>query len=500
MDVNDDAPGLMRNVPSRQKLQSLRWIYDLARICADGMSDEHSNCPKSTENPAPLRLIDLSSGGDTLRLMKKQGMVLKYAALSYCWGSCKASGTRKSNLAERMLAFELSSLPQTLQDSIVIARKLEVPGWKMMDYYANAYLTIVPVSCDSAEQSCLGQQRWVTDQLSGLWVGKPERLLHFNHPVWELVSKEVDKSAWAKRAWAFQERQLSARIVFFGRNGIRFECREGAFDKYNCNESSPIKPDIFLPVPNTPSPEWDALWKIRAKWYNMVSDYVERQLAFESDRLIALSGVVQKFEILFHGKDEYMSGFWKNDLCQGLCWDFSTGFKRLPGEDALFQSCFADSLSLVKSQLFPSWSWCCMRRPVEWDDVAGSIPSAQLLEAIKPLNGADFAIQGKAVKLVLEAWMFPADILDRTLSEDLEVSVRLDARDKPTINPRTLAKYSAIPLLVGLYGADEAQWRASRTTILHKVYGLIIQKANSQHGGNEEYERMGMFKVLSSRH
>src|SRR5437764_2661962 len=99
----------------------------------------------------------------------------------------------------------------------------------------------------------------------------------------------------------------------------------------------------FLTSPNHCSPEWDNLEKVRSLWYLMVSEYVERQLTFESDRLIALSGVAQKFGILFGGRDEYITGFWKNDLCHGLCWRPWIGWSRK----------LRDTWSLTKSLSFP---------------------------------------------------------------------------------------------------------------------------------------------------
>ena len=210
--------------------------------------------------------------GDTLRLIDTQGLTLKYAALSYCWGSCKAGGTRTSNVADRMVAFRLSSLPQTLQDSIVLARTLKIPyiwidrlcivqgskEWateagKMMSYYANAYLTIVPIVCSSAEQSFMNPpQRWVSERLTGFWSGRSERELQFNHPAWDHVETETDRSAWNKRAWTFQERRLSARSVYFGRNGIRFECRGAAFEEHNFYDSVQQNHEVFLPLPGHP--------------------------------------------------------------------------------------------------------------------------------------------------------------------------------------------------------------------------------------------------------
>jgi hypothetical protein len=473
----------------------------------DSNPGSHQDCPKSTENPAPLRLVDVMSS-DMLRLVETKGSILKYAALSYCWGPCKAAGTRTSNVEERMISFSLASLPRTLQESIVIARTLKIPyiwidricivqgsgEWateagKMMSYYANAYLTIVPVACSSAQESFLGlHQRWVSAMLPGFWVGEPEREMQLNHPTWNHVETEVDLSAWNERAWTFQERRLSARSAFFGRNGIRFECRCAAFEQYNFRNRAQQNAEVFLPLPHSRSSEWNTLEMVRIKWYNIVTQYVERHLAFESDRLIALSGIAEQFGMLFGGQDEYISGFWKNDLCHGLCWRFWKGFSWG----------LRDAASLQKSPSFPSWSWCAMRRPVTWADGTGSIPCAQLLEAVKPSDPTSTAaIQGETVKLVLEAWTFSPAILTQNIPNELDIHVRLDAEEEPTEDLSALGECIAVVLSAYLPdGADEQVWRASPTEMLHEVYGLIVQKAGSLHGGVEEHIRLGIFEII----
>ncbi|KAK5270626.1 hypothetical protein LTR96_003903 [Exophiala xenobiotica] len=507
IDVDYNARGRIRTFPNGLNLLSLRRIYDCARVCADTKSSAHTNCPKSKENPAPLRLVEVMSG-DTLRLVETQSSSLKYAALSYCWGSCKAAGTRTSNVAERMVSFKLGILPQTLQDSIVIAHALKIryiwidrlcivqgcgewamEAGKMMSYYANSYLTIVPVACSSAEESFLGQrQQWVSERMTGFWVGKPEREFQFNHPHWEHVETEVDRSAWNERAWTFQERLLSARSVFFGRNGIRFECRGAAFEEYNFHDPAQQNPEVFLPSPNTQSSEWDSLEKVRGKWYNMVTQYVERHLAFETDRLIALAGVAERFGILFGDQDEYLSGFFKNDLSHALCWRFWKGYSRS----------LEEGISLTKSSSFPSWSWCCMKRPITWTDGTGSIPCAQLLEAVKSTpDKCDPAVQGETVKLVLEAWAFPAAAVGQSVPDALEFNVRLDTEEEPTEDLSVLGGDMAVVLSAYLPdGMDEQQWRGSKATMLHEVYGLIVRKAGSQHQGIEEYTREGIFEIV----
>ena len=273
--------------------------------------------------------------------------------------------------------------------------------------------------------------------------------------------------------------------MFFGRNGIRFECRGSSFEEHHLSNFTQQNPEVFLPLPATQSSEWDTVEKVRDKWYNMVTEYVQRYLAFESDRLIALAGVAEKFGGLLGLQDEYLTGLWKNDLCHGLCWRFWAGN---PWG-------VLDAEAFSKSSSFPSWSWSCMKRPITWSDGTGSIPCAQLVEAVKSLDKSQAAVQGETVKLVLEAWTFRADILSHDVPLALEMHVRLDAEEEPTEDMSVLNGYTAVVLSAYLEQGDERDWKTSCTTMVHEVYGLIVSETGSQHKGIEEYSRMGIFEV-----
>lgn len=50
-----------------------------------------------------------------------------YVTLSYCWGDTNAAAcTTKENLADRMEGIELMTLPQTLQDAVLVTRSCNV--------------------------------------------------------------------------------------------------------------------------------------------------------------------------------------------------------------------------------------------------------------------------------------------------------------------------------------------------------------------------------------
>ena len=134
-------------------------MQDCVSRCMDSNSNQHLRCSKAKENIAPLRLLDLIYD-DRVRVVKTEGLILKYAILSYCWGrsaAVEAARTFQSNVSQRVVNFPLSSLPQALRDSVIVARSLQIQyiwidslcivqdsnEWpieagRMMDHYANS--------------------------------------------------------------------------------------------------------------------------------------------------------------------------------------------------------------------------------------------------------------------------------------------------------------------------------------------------------------------------
>lgn len=486
-------------------------IQDWISICISPGSDEHEKCPKNQKAVGPRRLIDVMSG-DTIRLVEADSMNVQYVILSYCWGqstAMKSARTIESNITQRLNGFAMSQLPQTLRDSITITRALCIPyiwidavcivqdsgewateGSRMMTYYENSYLTIVPVVCTSADQSFLGPRpRWVSQRVTGAWADKPEKQLVFSYPQWNHVEMETDRSIWASRGWTFQERLLSTRTLYFGRNGVRFECRGASWVDINPDKVYEGRVTAFLPSSNAlvcSSAEWTGVDKIRSMWYQLLTEYIERELTFESDRLLAISGVAQKVGILLDGTDEYIAGFWKNDLCHGLCW---TAWKGMPAKP---QPRWASE----RTPLFPSWSWCSMNKPVTWNDWTGAIACAELVDMVEsPCLGKNLGTT-QCTKLMLTSWVFPADLLESKLPDGLVINIQLDKESDYAVKFKATTALMAIVLLVYLDDCAEEEWTAAPTSTAHEVIGLLLEPTGQYHGKYMEHKRLGFFEVV----
>ena len=478
--------------------------------CVNDSSDQHTECAKTQRNTAPLRLLHVMDG-NMVRLVETGGLTLKYAILSYCWGPSAvalASRTLKSNISTRLADFPVTTLTQTLQDGIHFARSLQIQyiwidsicivqdsdEWlteagRMMEYYENSFLTIIPIACHSADQSFLSPyQPWASQRLSATWVGHPDNALHFYYPQWEIFTEEAATSFWASRAWTFQERLLSTRALYFGQCGIGFECRSVVCRGANNRQSNQDHRSKFLASPTQRSPEWDNIEKVRSVWYELLAEYVDRELTFASDKLIALSGVVEKFKSSFGDTDEYISGFWKNDLCHGLCWKYQVPDYRRTNRQ--------NPWSPIKSPDFPSWSSCSMKRPVIWPDGSCAINCAELLEKVKSSDDKKCGGKNEYAKLVLKAWVFSACLLEAEPPQGLELQIFLDAADDATDILDSNNGYEAAVMTVYLDGGDEIEWKFSPSEMPHYVSGMILEKAGSQHGSVDEYRRVGTFHIM----
>ncbi len=135
----------------------------------------------------PRRVIDVSGKkDDVVRLLDSEiskdplRTPAPYAALSYCWGLDQKAfyKTTKSNFEEHRRGILLSSLPKTLQDAVLVCRRLhihflwvdalciiqgDVDDWRresaqMHSVYASSHVTIAAHAGASCSDGFLGEQ------------------------------------------------------------------------------------------------------------------------------------------------------------------------------------------------------------------------------------------------------------------------------------------------------------------------------------------------------
>ncbi|KAF2428863.1 HET-domain-containing protein, partial [Tothia fuscella] len=301
-----------------------------------------------------------------------------YVCLSHCWGSGQSIPvTKKSNYADQLGGIAWETLPQTFQDAVVFARKLQIrymwidslcivqddrSDWaentaNMASVYQNGYLTLAATSAE--------------DSRGGLFyaghsseVAFRRKLPHFSD-MESGHSTQRNKSAAGfpllKRAWIYQERLLSPRILHFTHHELLWECLEGSIcqcllgsEPFSPSDSpvspsrSPSSPGRINHLPQDCSIGLDGSDEASRliAWHNILVKYSKLTITYHTDRLSALSGIAQQFGRPY--ASQYLAGMWKEQICYDLIWI----------------SLDAGSSPRPLNWSVPSWSWASIEGAV----------------------------------------------------------------------------------------------------------------------------------------
>jgi hypothetical protein len=156
------------------------------------------------------------------------------------------------------------------------------------------------------------------------------------------------------RAWVLQERLLASATVYYGGREIRWICRTKEFrasdpkcpvdHPYAAENDRAIGQSMasmggltftgnyglrhiarFLAedkMEHTAPENREISWS----WRTLVVQYSKRELTFETDKLVALSGCAKLFGKAFGGA--YLAGIWEHDIMNGLLWEAEEFAKR----------------------------------------------------------------------------------------------------------------------------------------------------------------------------
>ena len=186
------------------------------------------------------------------------------------------------------------------------------------------------------------------------------------------------------RGWAFQEHQLSTRIVHFTKSRLLWECRKciayedsptlvprflcGGGDTFAVwrlfdidrekHESDATVPPVTASMLQSSVPLAPT---ILDDWLMAIERYSSRNLTVPGDKFPAISGLAAAVSsLLAHDEDDskYLAGLWRRDIARGLLWK-RTGSapKLIPG----------------RQLTIPSWSWASYAGPVKFFAIIHSL-------------------------------------------------------------------------------------------------------------------------------
>ena len=246
-----------------------------------------------------------------------------------------------------------SSLPKTFQDAVNVTQWFEIKylwidslciiqdsneDWEresksMKHIYQNYFLNVAALNAVDVAGGLFADRNSNAVRLLKVQLQWSRELKGDYRWVDHLSHIEDLKAPLMKRAWVFQERLLSPRVLYFGRSQMYWECQ--TLD--GCETFPENIPDV-VHVKSTKRLLQDENSFFRA-WGGIVRQYSIGKLTHISDKCIAFAGIVEEAQALTGSG--YIAGFWRHNLEQQLLWGV---LRRL-------------SKNRPQSYLAPSWSW-----------------------------------------------------------------------------------------------------------------------------------------------
>ncbi|KAF5011725.1 hypothetical protein FDECE_2185 [Fusarium decemcellulare] len=368
---------------------SIHRAFDWILKC----TTEHEFCPKNEPKPMPDRVLDLGVSNDSpVKLVETQNRLGTYACLSHRWGSIQPLQTLKANKEAHKLGIPLEALPKTFQDAVNVCRQLSIrylwadtlciiqdsnDDWQrqaveMANIYENSYLTIAATKASGHHEglhpeseirethieripaSTIGQSVsqdiYVRLDLSNRYYRN--RVQHWS----SIGTEQLNAHEWPllTRAWVFQERLLSPRMLHFASRELVWECRTDVYCDCGYDHKSNDNLDFKRLVSTQSIKTSDCTpQQLRYLWYAIVERYslVMGNLTKQTDVFPALSGLASRIAGLLG--EEYAAGLWRSNIIEGLLW--------IPGFKMPIQGQRRPSQWVA-----PTWSWASVLGDVSY--------------------------------------------------------------------------------------------------------------------------------------
>lgn len=332
----------------------------------------HQECPGSSgqidaiPSVLPTRLLEIQGRHKVrLRVTKDTNFINKhYACLSYCWGEREFISTNHSNLQDHLSDVPWSQLPKTFQEALEISRCLGIrylwidslcivqndpEDWlresaEMAGIYSNSFITLA--AADSTDpRGGLLTGRTTYHEAAEITVEEDPRLRLFAR----IRDGGVHDMPFFNRAWVFQERLLSPRVVYFGARNLSWECRTLTTFDGEINELVWVLGGSRAELVRDTVSDSEGHCARVMQWRRLVHRYSRLRLSHATDIFPALQGITH----LLGGyrKTGYYAGLWQDTVLLDLLW-----FRGQEG-------CSQYHLGIYRA---PSWSWASFVGPIEW--------------------------------------------------------------------------------------------------------------------------------------
>ncbi|KAI1416363.1 HET-domain-containing protein [Hypoxylon sp. FL1857] len=504
--------------------------YEWAKCQLSICYESHQRCNTQGVPFLPTRLISITGGNDDVRLVDNFDVPppAQYVALSHCWGKkLPECITTRENILDQRRNIPWNSLPKSFQEAVIFTRRLgidylwidsiciiqqEPEDWTdwlreaplMFHVYRNAVLTLAASHAEDSSKglfSNLDPGRQL--QLGTIQHGNEKFQLYAQQSFADTTNLYLyhRSEPLFKRAWTFQERLVSPRILYFTKDELVWECYSTTTCECGFHGHGPYTPtslkiqQINNVVKGTPAlhnrldhikylaeslfaragKEKDLSGvEVEKTWRRIVQFYSELQLTNETDRLLAIGAIGEQTQAIRRNQT-YLAGLWSESLGLDLLWVSKrrTGSQRQPSE----------------LYIAPTWSWASAPGPVDYSWTSPVKPNIEVLEAsCKYYNDNQFGkamegrlvLRGQAITCTLHRLLqdsspsYRVEHLD--LAFDVDVSIDHDPFSKPgdgvmTVHLLRVADASDFPTPINMI-LKESSSRSNE--VLYVRVGMVL--------------------------
>lgn len=309
----------------------------------------------------------------------------RYFALSYVWGDRQQASfqTTKATIDDLMkpggLSKHIEEIATTVHEAMQVTREMECrylwvdavcivqddEGSKpfqinhMDAIYRQAILTTVAGNALSADFGIYGHRRNPRETIQRTYSYRPGLTLTAKEAFFGDVEVEAMLSMWSSRAWTFQERILSRRLLIFVDSTVYWSCSccRWSEAEHNPSEEGPPpweyyndpifhdNPTLYLKGIQLPGDN-----SINFVWQNVVKTFSSLTLTYEKDVFLAIAGLESYIAQYFD--TSYIFGHPRKNFLDFLVWLPRPGRvkrRNAPG--------------------IPSWSWASWLGSVMYHEV-----------------------------------------------------------------------------------------------------------------------------------
>ena len=328
---------------------------------------------------APANYENMEVHEDMLLIDMEDGCLVsgfkgrRYFALSYVWGTAQRTSfqARKAVMEDLMkpgsLSIYLDEIAATFHEAMQVTKEMKCRYlWvdalcivqddeeskpyqinHMDAIYRQAILTIVAGDGLSAGFKIYGRGSNPRETIQRIYSYRPGLTLTANEAIYGDIEVEVLLLQWASRAWTFQERILSRRLLIFVNSTVHWSCSclRWSEAEHNPSEEGPPpwvyyndpifhdSPTLYMKGPQLPGEN-----SINFVWQNVVKTFTSLTLTYERDVLLAIAGLESYIAQYFD--TSYIFGHPQKNFLDFLIW-----FPRFGG------------VRRRNAPGIPSWSW-----------------------------------------------------------------------------------------------------------------------------------------------